>query len=110
MKITVFLVTALITLIVAAAGFFILLLGLNGYSERQATPSLILFLVFSVLSILGFGALAVFTAKFAVKKNWVGTSGAAFVATISSSIVACLVLIVGLFIAFVLAEVVRGMK
>jgi hypothetical protein len=110
MKIIVFLVTAFINLVAAAAGFFILLLGLNGYSERQATPSLILYLVLSVLSIVGFGALAVFTANFVVKKNWVGNAGAAFVATISSSIVGGLVLIVGLFIAFALAEVVRGMK
>ena len=110
MKIIVYLVTALIQLVAASAGFFVLLLGLNGYSERQATPSLILYLALSVLSILGFGALAVFTTNFIVRKNWAGGAGAAFIATISVSIIGVVVLVAGLFVAFLLAEFVRGMR
>jgi hypothetical protein len=109
MKIIIYLVTALITLAATVAGFFVLLLGLNGYSERQATPSLILYLVASLLTVLGFGALAAFSANLLVKKNW-GTGPAVLIATISSSIVAGVVLIAGLFAAFALAEVLRGMR
>jgi len=110
MKIIVYLGTALIQLVAAAAGFFVLLLGLNGYSERQATPSLILYLVLSVLSILGFGALSVFTTNFIVRKNWLGRAGAVFIATISMSVIGGGVLIAGLFVAFLLAEFVRGLR
>ena len=110
MKIIVYFVTALIQLVAAAVGFFVLLLGLNGYSERQATPSLILYLALSVLSILGVGALAVFSTNFIVRKHWIGGAGAAFIATISVAIIGGVILVAGLFVAFLLAEFVRGMR
>jgi hypothetical protein len=49
---------AVVQLVAAVFGFFILLIGLNGFSERQATPSLIFYIVLSVVTVLGDGWLS----------------------------------------------------
>jgi hypothetical protein len=56
MRIIVFVITAFIQLAVAVLGFFILLLGLNGFSENDAMASLIFYIALAFLSALGLGA------------------------------------------------------
>ncbi len=108
MKILLYLVIAILQLVAAVFGFFILLLGLNGFSERQATPSLMFFIALSLVTIFGDGALRIWVVRLLGRK--LGAGAAAAISTIGVVIFGVVVLIVGLFAAFMLAEVVHRMK
>lgn len=110
MRIIVFIITAVIQLAAAAFGFFVLLLGMNGYSEKQATPSLILYIALSVVSALGLGGASAFAAKRLVERKSFSSLWASATAILGSSIIGALILVVGFFAAIVLAEIIRGMK
>lgn len=107
MRVTVFLVTAILDLAVTIFGFFILLIGLNGFSERQATPSLIFYIVFCLTSLLILSFLGTLIAKAFVEKGWMNNVWAAIVAILSTSIVSGLIVIVAVFAGFALAEFLR---
>jgi len=110
MKIIVFIVIASIQLAAAAVGLFLLLLGMNGYSERQATPGLILYIVLNLAAALGLGVAGVFMVKRLVTRRSLGGLPASAVTIIGSSVVGIILLIVSLFAAIALAEVLRGMR
>jgi hypothetical protein len=110
MKIIVFLVAVIAQIVAAVFGFFILLLGLNGFSEREATPSLIFYVVLSLATIVSDGVIGVVLARRLAKTTKFGVRGASVVATICVVIPGVVVLIAGLFVAFVLANVVHSMK
>ena len=110
MRITVFVVTAVIELATATVGLFILLLGLNGYSESQATPSLIFYIVFCVISSLALSFLGTLAAKAIVKKGWLGKPAAAIVSIVFASALGDVLLVLAVFLAFILAELLRGMR
>lgn len=110
MRIIVFILTALIQLAVATAGFFILLLGMNGYSEAQATPSLILYVVLGIGSAFGLGVVSALVAKRLVERRSFGGLAASVTAIVSFSIIGALILFASFFAAIALAEVMRGMK
>jgi hypothetical protein len=110
LRLIVFLITALTQVVVAVSCFFVLLVGLNGYSERQATPSLIFYIVFSLIGIFGMSFIAGVTAKYFLDKHWMSKAIAAVVATLTSSILGALLIIGGMFVAFVVAETLRGMR
>ena len=110
MRFIVFLITAVTQVVVAVSCFFVLLVGLNGYSERQATPSLIFYIVFSLISIIGMSFIAGFAAKYFLDKNWMGKGIASMVGIITSSILGAVVVVGGMFVAFAVAETLRGMR
>ena len=110
MRIVVFLISAVVQLVAAAVGLFVLLIALNGYSERQAMPSLIFYGIFCLLIVLVISAVGCLVAKSLLKRNWVGKVGASIVAIVSSSIVGVVLVGVAMFVAFALAETLRGMK
>lgn len=107
MRVTVFLVTAILDLAVAIFGFFILLIGLNGFSERQATPTLIFYITFCLTSLIILSYLGTIVAKAFVEKGWMNNVWAAIVAILSTSIVSGLIVIVAVFAGFALAEFLR---
>ena len=107
MRITVFLTTAILSVASAIFGFFILLLGLNGYSERQATPSLIFYIVFCLTSLLILSFVGTLVAKAFVEKGWMNKVWAAIVSILSTSIVSSVLVIVAVFVGFALAEFLR---
>ena len=107
MRITVFLVTAILDISVAIFGFFILLIGLNGYSERQATPSLIFYTVFCLTSLVIVSFLGTLAAKTIVDKGWMNKIWAAVVSILSTSIAGGVLVLVAVFVGFALAEFVR---
>jgi hypothetical protein len=109
-RVIVFILTALIQLAAAAAGFLLLLLGMNGYSERQATPGLILYIALGVGSALGLGLASSFVVKRLIERRSFGALAASATAVLGSSALGGLVLVVSFFAAIVLAEVVRGMR
>ncbi|HEX8475200.1 MAG TPA: hypothetical protein VF666_14315 [Pyrinomonadaceae bacterium] len=110
MKIIVFIVTALIQLAVAAISFFMLLLGLNGFTEKQSTPSLILYILLGLTSAVGLGVASAYMARRLVEKQTLGSFGASAVAIIGSSIVGAIVLFIGFIVAVLLASMMRGWK
>jgi len=107
MKITVFVITALIQLAVAFLGFFILLLGLNGFHESDATPGLIFYIALAFLSALGLGAASAYTAKRLSEKPSLGKFAASLIAIIAFAIVGGLILFGGMIAAALLAEATR---
>jgi hypothetical protein len=104
LRITVFLITGVLNVAAAIFGFFILLLGLNGFSERQATPSLIFYVVFCLTSLLILSFLGTLIAKAFVEKGWMNKVWAAIVSILSTSIVSGVLVVVAVFVGFALAE------
>lgn len=110
MRIIVFILTGAIQLAFAAAGFFLLLLGMNGYSEQQATPSLILYIVLGTGSALVLGVVSAWAAKRLVERKSFGGLAASATAVVSFSIIGAVILFASFFAAIAVAEVMRGMK
>lgn len=107
MRITVFIVTAVVAFAAAVFGLFVVLLGLNGFSERQATPGLILYIVCSLAGLIGLSFSATLVAKAIVNKGWLGQVGAAIASIMVTSIVAVVFVVVSVFLAVMLANVMR---
>ena len=110
MRITVFVVTAIIEFAAAVFGLFVLLLGLNGFSERQATPGLIFYIVFCLVSSLVISFLATIAAKTIVNKQWLGKAAAAIVSIVLTSMIGVTLVVVAVFAGFILAEFLRGAR
>ena len=94
---------------IAAALFvgFMLLIGLNGYSEQQATPGLLLYIILALASALGVGAASFWTIARLAEKTSLGNFGAAAIAFVIYIIVGVTVLIVTAFAAVILIEALR---
>ena len=107
MRITVFILTAILELAAGVFGFLVLLLGLNGYSERQATPSLIFYIVFCLAGSLIVSFLGTIAAKTIVNKGWLAKPGAAIVSIISMSIIGVVLVVAAISFGFILAEFLR---
>ena len=110
MRIAVFFITAFIQLVVAFLGFFILLIGLNGFSENQATASLIFYIALAFLSALGLGAGSSYTAKRLIEKHSFGKFGASIIAIIGFALLGALILFIGWIAALSLAEILHKWK
>jgi hypothetical protein len=91
-------------------GFAAFAAGMNGYSESQATPSLILYLVVGLGSAVGLGFLSGFVAKRLVERRSMGAFAASAITVVSASVIGVLILIAASFAAVALAEVLRGMR
>ncbi|MBA3631403.1 MAG: hypothetical protein H0W58_01115 [Acidobacteria bacterium] len=110
MKIIVFIITALIQAAGATFGFFVLLLGLNGYNETDATPSLVFYIALASLNALGLGAASAYTAKRLAENPSLGKFGALAIAIISFAILGIFILFAGWVAALFLAETIRTWK
>jgi hypothetical protein len=107
MRIIVFILTATIQLVAAVAGYFILLLSMNGYSGSDASPGLSLYIALSLGSALGLGLASAFVAKRLVERKGFGGLAASATAVIGFSLLGGLILIISFFAAIILAEVIR---
>lgn len=110
MRIIVFILTSAIQLAAAAAGFLLLLLGMNGYNERDAAPGLYLYIALGLGSVLALGLLSAFAAKWLVEKRSFGRAGAAATAVVGFVALGALILIVSFFAAIAAAEAMRGAR
>ena len=88
MKLLVFILAATIQLVAAATGLLILLLVLNGYSESQATPSLILYIILGIGSAVALGFASKSVATRLVEKRSFSKLAASACAVVGSTIVA----------------------
>ena len=110
MGILVLILTVVFQLTAAAIGLFLLLVGLNGYSERQATPSLILYIILSLTSASALGAASPFASKRLAKRTSLGRFGSAAIIVVAFSFIGVIVLFVGFFASFALAEFLRASR
>ncbi len=87
--------------------FFFLLLGLNGYSGKQAEPGLILFIVWILLVSLLTGILSVVTTNYLTTNKsmnfWVGS----LISILLFCIVGAAFSVVGWFVSLFLSEALR---
>jgi hypothetical protein len=107
MKIIVFIANALIQLAAAAVGLFMLLIGLNGYSEKQAEMGLLFFIILAFVSTIGIGLLSVFTTQRLAAKPSLGKFGASAIAIFGFAIIGIVILIIGVLAAVFLVEALR---
>jgi hypothetical protein len=110
MRIIVFIIIALIQLAAATVGFFMLLLGMNGFQEREATPGLIFYIVLSLASAVGLGLAGAVASKALVERKALGRFAASSLSIFGFSVAGVIVMVVGFFVALVIASVVRGMR
>jgi cobalamin synthase len=108
LKIILFFLTAIPQLGVAVFAFFMLLLGLNGYSERDATPALLAYIALSGVVVVATALAAVFTAKKFEQR--MGKFGAGAVSVIGFTVVGVALIVVSLFVSVGVAEVVRSLR
>jgi hypothetical protein len=76
--------------------------GLNGFSERHATPTLIFYIVSSLAGSLGLSLWSTLAAKTIVNKGWLGKAGAAIVSILFTSIAGIVFHIALVFLSFIL--------
>ncbi|HEV2864261.1 MAG TPA: hypothetical protein VGX48_24905 [Pyrinomonadaceae bacterium] len=110
MRIIVFIVVAAVQLVAAACVFLFLLLGLNGFSEREANPGLAFYIVLAVASSVGLGVAGSMFTKWLTSRRGLGGLGAAAIAVVSSSTVGLVVLGVGFLGAVILASIMHGSR
>jgi hypothetical protein len=110
MAIIVFLITSAVQLLLAGFGFFILLLVLNGYSERFATPGIVSYLVISLIIVVGLGWFAAFIAKRIVSRKRLGSLAAGSLSTIGFSMLGGIFLMATFFLSVGIAELFRKIE
>jgi len=110
MRIIVFTITAAIQLAAALVGFLVLLLGLNGYSEKQAMPGLIFYIVLGLGSAPAIGMASAFTSKRLDERKLLGSLAASALSIIVFTVLGALILVLGFIAALLLAESIRGFK
>lgn len=101
-------VTALVVLAAAALGMFMMILGLNGFSESEAKPMLIAYVVLALMCVLGAAAASGLGARaVASAKRW-SMWAVGPLAVVAASVMGCSVLFVGSFFIILLgAAIVR---
>jgi hypothetical protein len=110
MKMISFMLTVTLQLAAAVAGFLVLLLALNGFSESEATPSLIFYIVGGVLSAVALGFASSWIANRFVERKSFGKVGATALTVIVLAIIGWVVLMLVSIIAVALAGIVHGMR
>jgi hypothetical protein len=107
MKITVFVINALIQLVAAALGFFMLLLGLNGFSSKQAEAGLFLYIILSFMSAIGMGIASAFTAQWLGAKPALGKIVASLISISVFAVVGIVILTIVFFASVLLTDALR---
>ena len=107
MKIATLLMTAILNGIIGAILFFFLLIAMNGFSERQATPVLILFIVWIFLTSVITGVLSFLTTKYLINKKSLSAIVSGLMAVVMFVIGGGVLNIIGFFGAILLATALR---
>jgi len=110
MAILVFLITSVIQLLVASVGFFVLLMALNGYSERFATTGIIVYTLGSVIIVLGLASIATLVSRIIVNKKRLGNLAAGSLSTLGFSVVGGVLLVAAFFVSIGTAELLRTLR
>ena len=91
-------VTALLMLAVSALGLFMMILGLNGFSESEATPMLVAYVALALVSVVVAAAASAWGAKaLASSARW-SMWAAAPLAVVAVCVAGCVALVAGSFV------------
>lgn len=107
MKAIPFLITGLINLGVGIFLFFFLLLGMNGFSEKQAEPGLIFFIVWVLLTSLITAILSVASTSFLTTQKSLNFWFAAFLSAFIFVVAGAVLSVIGWFISLFITSAVR---
>ena len=107
MKIATFLITALANIAIGFVLFFVLLMSLNGFSEQQAMPGLILFIVWVLLSAIITGVSGALLANYLALKKSLNKFAASAIGSLIFSILGGLFALIGFFAAVFLVSAMR---
>lgn len=107
MQILNFFITAIINIGIACVLFIFLLIVLNGFSESQADPGLILYVAWALLTALIAATLSVLTAKYLIGKKSFKPFSAIAISSPIFIIVGGAASFVGIFAAVLLIETLR---
>ncbi len=110
MRIIVFIIVAAVQLVAAACVFLVLIMGMNGFSERDANPGLAFYIVLALASSAGLGVAGAMFARWLTARRGLGGLGAAAIAVVSSSTVGLIVLGVAFFGALMVASIMHGSR
>ena len=107
MRIILAVVSFIIQLAAGFLGLLILVLALNGFSERDATPGLVVYVVLCLCVALGSALLSVLVAKKLVGKKGLTDFGAGAISLIAFTMLGLLLIVINLFLAIGIAELMR---
>jgi hypothetical protein len=107
MKIATFLITVLVNGGIAFVMFFMLILGMNGFHEDEATPGLLLYIIWGLLSAIITGVLGILPANYLATKKSVNKIAATAISTVIFIIVGGVSVMVGFFAALMAASAMR---
>jgi hypothetical protein len=107
MKFIPFAITGLVNIGIGILLFFFLLLGLNGYSEKQAMPGLIIFIAWVILVSLLSGVLSIFATDFLVNKKAINFWISSLMSTLIFVVVGGAFNVVGWFVSLFITEALR---
>ena len=107
MKLIPFTITGLINIAVGVVLFFFLLLGLNGYSGKQAEPGLILFIVWILLASLLVAVLSVVMIGFLTAKKSINFWASSLISVLVFVILGAVINVVGWFTSLFVTEALR---
>lgn len=107
MKIATFLITALANACIGLFMFFALIMSLNGFSESQAMPGLVLFIIWSVIFTIITGVLGILLANYLATKQSMNKFVAALVSILAFILVGGVISVVGFFAAVFLVSAMR---
>lgn len=107
MKILAFIITALANIGIGVVFLFFLLIALNGYSERQANPGLILFIVWVLLFSLITAISSFLTTGWMEKKKSFSPMVAALGSILTFVAIGVGINFIGIFAAIILIEALR---
>ena len=110
MTVIVFILTAVIQAAVSAAGVFMLILGMNGFHERDAKPGLLVYVLLGVATTLVLAVVSALAANGLVKKKAMGRLAAGALSVFGFSAAGAVIMIVGFFVALLIASAMHDMK
>jgi hypothetical protein len=107
MQILNFFITAVINIGIACVLGLFLLLALNGFSDSQANPGLILYVLWTLLTALITAALSVLAAKYLIGKKSFRPLSAITISSPIFIIIGGIASVIGMFAAIFLIEALR---
>jgi hypothetical protein len=107
MKITTFLIIALVNAGLGFVSFFMLLLAMNGFHENDAMPGLLLFIVWGLLSAIVTGVLGILLVNYLAVKKSMNKIGSAVLSIVIFVGVGGVSTVVSFFAAVFLASAMR---
>jgi hypothetical protein len=110
MRIIVFIVSAAVHLCASAVGFFMLILGLNGFSGGEAEPGLLFYIIANVAAALGLGVVGALVAGRIAAKKSLGRFGAGAIAVAASFVVGMVLLATAFLAAVLIAQYMHGSR